>query len=186
MREIEVKAHLKDKEKVKKELKKLGCVLLEPIKQIDTVYTKIIGNLEDYLKNDHFVRIREKNDGRFIFTVKVPRAVRENLSKLEHETEIKDAKELEQALFLMGYKMSNKVIKMRYTTKFKDYEICLDDVEELGSFVEVEKMVGDDTIPDSLILKELQDFLFSLGVAPNDEVRKGYDIMIIEKMFSKK
>lgn len=179
MKEIEVKAYLKNKEKVTAELQKLGAVLSEPIKQIDTVYAKIIGNVEEYLKNDHFVRIREKSDGKFIFTVKRPKAIKENLVKTEHETEVKDAKELEQALFLMGYQIANKVIKVRHTAKVKDYEICLDDVKELGSFIEVEKM-AEDSVEHEVILKELQNFLFSLGVVPQDEVKKGYDILMIE------
>jgi len=185
MREIEVKAKLGDEEKVTSELKKLGAVFSEPIKQIDTVYTKIIGDVEEYLKNDHFVRIRERSDGRFIFTVKVPKAARENLAKTEHETEVKDAKELEQCLFLMGYKTSNKVTKIRRSCKIKDYEICLDEVEELGTFVEIEKMVKDEEISDQDVLNELKNFLFSLGVERESEVRKGYDILMIEKLFGK-
>ncbi len=185
MKEIEVKAHLKDREKVVKELEELGAIFSAPIKQIDTVYTRIIGNIEEYLKNDHFVRIREKSDGRYIFTVKKPKAIKENLVKTEYETEVKDAKELKQALFLMGYQLSNKVTKVRYAAKFKDYEICLDDVEELGSFIELEKMV-DDSVDDVPVLEELKSFLFSLSVESTDEVQKGYDVMMVEKLFDRK
>lgn len=180
MKEIEVKARLKDKEKVLSELKKSGCVLGDPVRQIDTVYTRVIGGLQEYLTNDHFVRIREKSDGRFIFTVKVPKALKENLVKQEHETEIKNALELEQSLFIMGYKISNKVIKIRYTAKLNDYEICIDEVEDLGSFIEVEKLAEHDS-DEAVILKELQAFLFSLGISESDEVKKGYDILMIEK-----
>jgi len=183
VREIEVKASLSDARRVEQELQKLGAIFSAPVKQIDTVYTKITGNVDEYLKNDHFVRIREKSDGRYIFTVKVPKAVRENLAKIEHETEVKDAKELEQCLFLMGYKLSNKVIKIRRTTKVKDYEINIDNVDELGSFIEIEKMIENERVTDEEILGELKKFLFSLGVPPASEVRKGYDILMLEKIF---
>lgn len=176
MKEIEVKAHLRNKEQVLEKLTSLGCVLGEQVRQIDTVYTKIIGNLEEYLTNDHFVRIREKSDGRFIFTVKKPLS-KVVLTKAEHETEIKDAKEFEQALFLMGYQLSNKVIKVRQTTKYKGFEICIDEVEKLGLFIEVEKMSDGDV---DVARKELNEFLVSLGVPSQDEVHKGYDIMVIE------
>lgn len=177
MKEIEVKAHLKNKSEVLAKIAALGCILSEPVRQIDTVYTKIIGKVEEYLKNDHFVRIREKSDGRFIFTVKKPlsRAV---LTKAEHETEIKNAAELEQALFLMVYQVSNKVTKLRQTTKYGELEICIDEVEELGPFIEIEKMSDGDI---DLVRKELNEFLTTLGVSPADEVHKGYDIMAIEK-----
>ena len=182
MKEIEVKAYLRNKDQVLCKIKDLGCVLSEPIRQIDTVYTRIPAKtVEEYLKNDHFVRIREKSDGRFIFTVKKPLS-REVLTKAEHETEIKDAKELEKALFLMGYQIANKVIKVRRTTEFKDFEICIDEVEDMGLFIEVEKM-SDENV--DLVRKELNEFIASLGVLLEDEVHKGYDILSIEKQLTK-
>ena len=177
MKEIEVKAYLKNKEGVLNELTKLGCSLSEPVRQSDTVYTKIPAKtVEEYMKNDHFVRIREKSDGRFIFTVKKP-LTKEVLTKAEHETEVKNAKELEQALFLMEYQISNKVTKVRQVTQYKEFEICVDDVEKLGQFIEIEKMSGGDV---DLVRRELNEFLTLLGVSPDDEVHKGYDIMAIE------
>ena len=176
MNEVEVKARLKNPELILRQIKELGIKLSEPVRQADTVYAKTVGNVSEYMKNDHFLRIREKSDGRFIFTVKKPLTWKE-LTKTEHETEIKDAKELENAIFLMGYKVANKVIKERRTAKYKDYEICLDEVEKLGSFIEVEKMTNGDV---EVARKEITQFLFSLGVSPDDEVHKGYDIMAIE------
>jgi adenylate cyclase class 2 len=178
MKEVEVKAYLKNADQVIKKISDRGCTLSSPIRQVDTVYTKITGTVEEYLKNDHFLRIREKNDGRYIFTVKKPVTLKV-LTKVEHETEIKDAKELEQALFLMGYKIANKVIKTRRTAQCGEFEICLDEVEELGSFIEVEKKSNGDV---NEVRKELNIFLSSLGVMPEDEVHKGYDIMALEKM----
>ena len=176
MKEIEVKARLKNKDQIFEKLKSLGCVLSAPIRQVDTVYTKIVGSVEEYLKNDHFLRIREKSDGRFIFTVKKPLS-NLVLTKAEHETEIKNPIELEQALFLMGYQTANKVIKVRQTTHCKDFEICIDEVENLGSFIEVERMSDDDM---DAVRKELNEFLDSLGVSSEDQVHKGYDILAIE------
>ncbi len=177
MKEIEIKAYLKNKEAVLKKLAELGCVLSVPIKQIDTVYAKVVGNVEEYLTNDHFLRIREKSDGRFIFTIKKTLS-KKVLTKLEHETEIKNAKEMEQAIFIMGYQTANRVIKVRQTTNHKEFEICIDEVEKLGSFIEVEKMSTGDA---DIVRKELNEFLASLGVSVEDEVHKGYDIMALEK-----
>lgn len=178
MKEIEVKAYLKNEVEVIDKLKKFGCVLSEPIRQVDTVYTKIPAkNVEEYLKNDHFVRIREKSDGKFIFTVKKPLS-KQVLTKAEHETEVLNHKELEQALLLMGYGVANKVIKVRRITHYKDFEICIDEVEGMGSFIEVEKMSDGDV---DAVRKDLNVFLISLGVPSTDEIHKGYDILAIEK-----
>lgn len=180
MKEIEVKAHLNNKDKVLEKIQALGCILSEPIRQVDTVYTKVVGNVEEFLSNDHFLRIREKSDGRFIFTLK-KNASKGVLTKIEHETEIKNPKEMEQALFLMGYQAASKVTKLRRTADYKEFEICIDDVEKLGAFIEVEKM-SDGNV--DLVRKELNEFLTLLGVDPKDEVHKGYDIMDIENKLS--
>lgn len=183
MTEVEVKARLRDPETLIKKLQTLGCVLSESIRQIDTVYTRIAATtVEEYLKNDHFVRIREKSDGRFVFTVKKPSS-KTLLTKTEYETEIKNAKELEQALFLMGYARANVVIKNRRTAHYKAFEICIDAVDDLGSFIELEKMTDGDA---ESARRELNAFLSELGVSSRDEVHKGYDIMAIEKEISRK
>ena len=177
MKEIEVKAQLNNKETVLQELEKLGCVLSEPITQIDTVYAKIVGSVSEYAKNDHFLRIREKSDGRYIFTVKAD-PTKHALVKTEHETEILNPVEMRKAIFLMGYHIANKLTKIRQIGHYKDYEICVDEVEGLGSFIEVEKISDEDP---EIVLTELKKLLFTLGILPEDETKKGYDIMVIEK-----
>ncbi len=79
----------------------------------------------------------------------------------------------------MGYQIANKVTKSRRTANYGDFEICIDDVERLGHFIEVEKMSDGDV---DLVRKELNDFLVSIGVPTEDETHKGYDIMAIELM----
>ena len=179
-KEIEVKARLKDDAVVLEKIKELGGVMSEPIHQTDTVYTKIVGDVDTYLQNDHFVRIRKKGDGSFIFTVKKP-LLKKVLTKAEHETKVADGVELEQALFLMGYQISNRVIKTRRTAQIDGFEICIDAVEGLGAFIEIEKVSEEDEVE---IRKELDAFLSSLGIAPEDEVFEGYDILTLRKQFA--
>lgn len=176
MKEIEIKARIRHPEEVVKKLGGMGCPFSNSIRQTDTVYTKIVGNVEEYLTNDHYLRIREKSDGRFVFTFKKPLS-KTVLTKAEYETEIKDAKEFEQALLHMGYKPANKVIKKRRTGYINDIEICIDEVVGLGSFIEVEKKTDQD---ETEVRKELNSFLDTLGVSVDDQVHKGYDIMAIE------
>jgi adenylate cyclase class 2 len=78
----------------------------------------------------------------------------------------------------MGYKMANRVVKNRRKGMVGEYEICLDEVEDLGTFIEVEKMAEEDI---EQVRKELLDFTISLGVSLEDEVKRGYDILILEK-----
>ena len=73
--------------------------------------------------------------------------------------------------------MANKVTKVRQTTNVGEFEICIDEVEDLGSFIEIEKISDEDS---DAVRSELNDFLEILGVSASDEVHKGYDILIME------
>ena len=101
------------------------------------------------------------------------------MASKEFETEISDPDALEQAIFLMGYSVANGLDKTRQTAHFQNYEICLDNVAELGSFIEVEKFSDED--PDKVVA-ELFAFLQTLGVQKVDQVFKKYDTLIMEKM----
>ncbi len=178
MKEIEIKVKLRDKREIMEKLEALGCVFSPQVKQKDTVYTRVIGTVAEYLTNDHFPRIRETNEGKFFFTVKADLSKHKNLSKIEHEIEIQDAKTLEQALLLMGYKTANTVTKNRQKGMVGEYEVCIDEVDDLGTFIEVEKMAEENI---DQVRKELLDFTISLGVLPEDEVKRGYDLLMLEK-----
>jgi adenylate cyclase class 2 len=82
-------------------------------------------------------------------------------------------------LKLMGYSEEVRVNKTRVKTNFKDYEICIDDVKDLGAFVEVEKIAEDGD--GEKIQKELFEFLETLGVKKEDQVMHGYDTLLWHK-----
>ncbi len=182
MKEIEVKACLKNREQVVENLKKLGCSFDEPVFQDSMEFSSIKNpNLEQYLKPDFFLRIRTTN-GKHIFTIKKPIKGEHGLSKIEHETEITNRAELEKLLGVMGYFPALQIKKERVIGHLNGYEICLDDVEHLGSFIEIEKMSDEDPTE---VRRQLQDFLFSLGVLLEDEVHDGYDILMFRYLENK-
>ena len=102
----------------------------------------------------------------------------ESLVKREHEVVVDSADEARKILSMLGLQEAVRVIKKRQTAHYNDYEICLDDVEGLGSFIELEKMA--DEVGAAQIQQQMMDFLQLLGVAPEDQVKKGYDILMIE------
>lgn len=175
MKEIEVKAYLKDKDAVLNSLKDLGVVLGDIINQDGTEYAKKGNTLEEYLSNNYFVRVRTEN-GIHKLTVKDP-SRNFALSKIEYETKIENREAVENMLKLMGYLPVLRINKKRQIAKYKDYEICIDEVDELGHFIEIEKMSDKD---ESLVLNELRELLFSIGVDPKDEVSEGYDILMFK------
>jgi len=182
--EIEVKAKLKDKAAVLEKLSALGCTFSDSdIKtQDDMVWAEKTGSLEDFLSNEVFLRIRIQNGQhgeKVILTAKSPKAKQgdESLVKREHEVVVSSADEARNILSMLGLREAVRVIKKRRTTKYDGYEICMDDVEGLGSFIELEKMA--DEKDAAHIQKGMLEFLMALGISPEDQVKKGYDILML-------
>jgi adenylate cyclase, class 2 len=174
MREIEVKAKLTNKDDVVNKLKSLGCVFGDVKIQNDVVYVEKMGDLETFLSNKSFLRIRESND-KFLLTYKTNAGI--SLSKIEHETEVGSKKETENILRLLGFVPAVVVNKTRSITHYNKFEICVDNVEDLGDFIEVEIITDEGDA--ELIQEEMFSFLKSLGVKKEDRVFEGYDILML-------
>ena len=158
-------------------LKVLGCVFDTAITQEDIVYAKNVGSLKNFRDNDVFLRIRVKNKKKILFTLK--KRMTNDLDAIEHEVEISSKEEMEQALFLMGYKEAVRVNKTRVITHYDTCEICIDDVENLGTFIEMEKLTKDGD--SDKIQEELFKFFESLGISRTDRVMSGYDILMLQE-----
>lgn len=168
--EIEVKARIKDLDALISKLQTIGCILSEPIIQDDYVFNQKGVNLKDHSHRTPVLRIREQGD-RIIFTVKKNRA--NELDCIEKEIDVSDRNILKDIIELLGFEQTIEVHKKRRKGICRDYEICLDEVEELGSFIEVEKMTDEED--GGKVQNELFDFLETLGVSKEDAVLLGYD-----------
>ncbi|MDB5203998.1 MAG: putative Adenylyl cyclase CyaB [Candidatus Taylorbacteria bacterium] len=176
MREIEVKARLINKDGVVSKLESLGCVFEEPKTQHDMVYVEKVGDINTFSSNKIFLRIRKSNN-KIIFTLKTNGE--NSLSKIEHEIEINSEGEMESILKLLKYLPAVTVNKKRITTHYKEFEICVDNVEDLGDFIEVERIMDEGSAEK--IQDEMFEFLESLGVKKEDRVFEGYDILMLRK-----
>ncbi len=176
-KEIEVKAKINNLETITSRLEAMGIILSEPTTQNDQTFVdENYGDYEKFQPDKNILRIREDN-GKFIFTLKQPKS--NELDALERETEIANPVELKEALLLMGYRLGVEIHKVRRKAKYKDYEICLDDIRELGSFIEVEKITDNENADK--VQNELFEFLESLGVKREDRVTSGYDTLVYRK-----
>lgn len=176
-KEIEVKAKLNNSDEVISKLKKLGCVLSEPLTQHDIIFVDDnYGIFDEFQPDKNLLRIRESN-GKFILTLKQPKSNEQDA--IEHETEVKDAIEAKEILEHMGLHEAVQVHKIRRKTNYNDWEICLDEVEGLGSFIEVEKITDSSDV--EAVQNELFVFLQSLGVKKEDRVTSGYDTLVYRK-----
>ena len=162
-------------------LRGLGCEF-SPIKtQDDMVWTEKMGTIDEFLSNKVFMRIRIQNGDKVILTAKKPKALSGDgaLVKREHEVVVNSAEEARGILDMLGLKEAVRVIKKRQTAEYNGYEICIDEIENLGSFIELEKIADAEGAEEAQ--KAMFKFLQTLGVASEDQVKKGYDILMLER-----
>ena len=101
------------------------------------------------------------------------------------ESVVDNAKDVADMLERVGYSLGVRIKKTRRTAKYKDLELCIDEIDKLGSFIEAEKLARDNVDVDE-IQSDLWDLLIQLGVSPSDRVHKGYDTLMHELLTSKK
>jgi len=180
MREIEVKARLINKTELFIKAIDLGIAFEEPHEQDDITYETTLSK-DDPAWN--IFRIRKQGD-KTILTMKYKASSRSR-DNHERETTIDNAKEVADMLERVGYVQGVRIKKTRQTAKYNDFEICVDEIDQLGSFIEVEKLADDDANVDE-IQDDLWSLLRKLGVNSEDRVHEGYDTLMHELLDSVK
>lgn len=178
MREIEIKLKVSNLAEIAQKLEQAGCKLSAPIRQHDVVYSRG-GTNEEFVsatEGDIIMRIR-RLDGIAEFNLKQQKS--NEMDNLEYETEVKNPEAVHSILLALGYQPSVEVKKMRRKGKLGEYEICLDEVEQLGSFVELEKLTRDDAGPNEA-REELFKVLEHFGFSRADEETRGYDTQMYQ------
>ena len=177
MREIEIKLKVEDLKALEEKLVANGLVLSKDIIQIDTIYSKVgdARHFNEAYEGCISLRIRKEEGSIAKITLKQQKS--NEMDNLEYETKIEDPIIMDNILQLMGWKPEVEVEKIRKKGKFGNYEVCLDQVKDLGSFIELEKLTDDNANPDQ-VRKELFDTLRPFGLSEGDEEAKGYDTQI--------
>ncbi len=178
MREVEIKAKIKDFNSVISQLKKIGCnKISKPIIQKDTIFLDNDTEFLDIKSGTSILRVREEC-AKNTFTMKQPQE--NELDCIEREVMIDNPREMKEILKHLGYHEVVRVHKKRRRCSFGEYKICLDEVGGLGKFIEVEKMSKE---RDSIkVQDELFLFLLDLGINKKEKVTKGYDTLIYNKI----
>lgn len=177
MREIEIKARVADKSALLDALKTQHVTLTSPITQCDQVFG-VEGVKGDGDTTTPWLRIRtEAKDGvtRQLFTLK--KSVTNQMDSIEHETEVTDDKELAHIIRHLGFAPYSDLTKTRQKAHMGDIEICVDTIDGLGDFIEVEKLTDEDADYET-VAEELWNVLEQCGVQRADYVTDGYDVLM--------
>lgn len=180
MREIEIKARVHDMVALRAIFTQQGVALSHPVTQHDRVYG--LPGIAGGGDNDKpWLRIRtQQQDGitTHLFTLK--RSVTSELDSIEHETAIADPEELQHIIDQLGFVLYSELTKIRQTAMHNGISICLDTVEGLGDFIELEK-ITEDNASAAQIIDELWRTAALFGIMRDDEVAEGYDVLIVKK-----
>lgn len=182
MKEIEVLVEVYDSiENVKKKLEKFDYKGLK--NTIDEYY---YDPKRDTLKPDkdnqlsHCLRVRTKSNEYFI-TYKDD--VFDNgkwLYSNEYETKIESITMIKEIFNKLGLIKFIEIDNKKETYTYKDYEIVIEDVKDLGIFMEVEYCTNEE-VDVKNIKKEIQKFINELGLNVSEELNMGKPEMYMKK-----
>ena len=179
VREVEVKYRVRDAEALLAALKQRGIELGVLVRQDDQAYAPDGWVYGDARCGVPFARLRTVA-GRHVFTVKRPA---ENvLSCEEHETVVADRDQMHDAILAMGFWPTVRIVKTRRTATFGDLVLCVDELDGLGVFLEVERMVPGD-VPGEAVQEELSRFVASLGIEA-EQTGQTYDSLVRDVLAS--
>ena len=173
VREIEVKYRIDDLEALLAVLKSRGIELSDPVQQDDQAYAPTHWQFGDSKLGVSFLRLRTTG-GRHYFTLKEPA---DNAQAcLEYETEVSDREAMHGAALHMGYRPTVRIVKTRRTATLVNCSLCVDDVDSIGAFLELERLAADDA-DAAAEQAELAAFIDSLGIAAT-RTGETYDTLI--------
>jgi adenylate cyclase class 2 len=141
MREIEAKYRVPDVEALLAALKRAGVELGEPTHQDDQAYAPCGWTPEAGKAGFTFARLRTQ-DGRHVFTTKTP--LSGAMDCAEAETVVADRAQMHTAVLAMGYTPTVRITKTRRSGTTGGWSVCVDDVDGLGAFIELEAVIDDD------------------------------------------
>ena len=133
MKEVEVKARIRDQATFLTALEEAGITLGQPVRQEDRIDAETdVVVFPAVHAGRHFLRIRTQDDGRILFTYKSP--VTGHQDKIEHELEISDANVMDQIIRRLPFYEYVRLGKTRQTAHAGDYELCFDQIDGVGTF----------------------------------------------------
>jgi adenylate cyclase class 2 len=174
MIEIEIKARA-GIEALRSKLMREGAASEKTVEQMDLYFN---APHRDFARTDEALRLRSE-EGRVFLTYKGKKLDAKSKTRKEVEVEVGDFCMMEDILVSIGFTRSLRVRKTREIYHLGDAVVCLDRVDGLGEFVEMETLVA-----DTEGMEKKRDWLIAemrrLGVA-GELIRESYLEMLMKK-----
>lgn len=175
MIEVEVKVRA-DHSKIRYLLLEIGASKIGVEEQSDVYFAAPYRN---FAKTDEALRIRSLG-GKAVLTYKGPKLDKVSKTRVELETPV-DGATAAKIFQALGFLEAGAVRKKREIFRAGEITVCLDTVEGLGEFMEVELDVEDEKDLESS-RDQLFEFLSQFGINENDSIRISYLEMVLEKV----
>jgi adenylate cyclase, class 2 len=176
--EIEIKAQVEQSKPLRTFLKE-SAKFTGTKNQIDSYFSPPHRNFMDVRPVKEWLRIRETDKGN---SVNYKNWHYNDEGKASHcdeyETIIDNPNNIREVFTRLNYQPLVVVNKKRQTWRYKNYEIALDDVKDLGKFVEIEYKAGTDQNPED-ITREMINFLKEKNCGTITRVWRGYPFMLM-------
>ena len=175
MIEIEVKARVDDARNMERAIIAMGATPMGIQDQADTYYNAPNRNFE---KTDEALRIRVEEDA--FLTYKGPKMDALSKTRQEFQTVIKEPETMGNILSSLGFFPVATVKKRRKNYRLGDFFISLDEVRDLGSFIEVEIPVKNSKNYEEKV-ESILKIVEKLGISRTSTIRESYLEMILAK-----
>jgi adenylate cyclase class 2 len=171
MIELEVKVPCRDLEGLERRLRSVGARRVEDLDQEDVYFSHPV---RDFGSTDEALRLRREND-RSRITYKGPKLDQDTKMREEIELEVEDLARMAVLLERMGFRPFLRVAKRRTVYELDGLQLCLDRVEGLDGYVELE-YEGEDPVAGKAKIMELKA---RLGLEGNE--RRSYLELLLER-----
>lgn len=189
MIEVEVKLKIDFAESIEKKLIELGFKKGQTLQEIDYYYN---GVDRDFRTSGEALRLRlvESLDGSAVvadrpgepliqMTYKGPKLDNVSMSRVEHQVNIDNFETMLSILSSLGYKPVEPVIKLRRELFSEEICACVDTVDGLGDYLELEIMVDKESHRENA-LDRISVVLKQLGYSISDTTTTSY-LSMLEK-----
>ncbi len=194
MIEVEIKLKINNKAEIEDALIEHGFKKATTSKEIDQYFN---GARRDLRDTDEALRIRKttRDDGTCIIadgspddelitlTYKGPKLDDVSMSRKEVQVNVSDYDGMVETLTALGYKPVMTVSKTRVEYYSEEMCACLDEVEGLGSFIELEIIVDSEADRQGA-LDKIENELVALGYSMADTTTTSYLSMLEQRMNS--
>jgi len=176
MIEVECKLKIDNPNYIENVLNTLGFKYVETVEETDTYFDN---EPEQIRGNDSALRIRTtRNTDTGEITAELnfkgPKYDNVSVTRPEFETFVGDASVAKAILCQLGYSaVSPYVHKMRKTLTCENITACIDQVEGLGTYLELEIVVSEENKKDAALSK-IESILNKLGFTMSDTTTTSY------------